>query len=220
MVAVHEKLFSIKFFAFTPGWDKEKPWAKFILRCILNHKEANTNVKTDEPSNGYPNNDTNFKNEERISVVDRSEQESSNGEPNDEDMITSQRRCFRIMCILLIHNDFSFIPIFGYLAIILLTFSFMAAMPAIKVLSQIIEDIELLLKTEASSLPKRKIIEGEEREQAYVWDVHAASASIAMQDFADDFLVFLELVIMAHDMNIGVFSPVFFKDPELDLDMT
>ncbi|KAF7937613.1 uncharacterized protein EAE98_001927 [Botrytis deweyae] len=140
MVAVHEKLFSIKFFAFTPGWDKEKPWAKFILRCILNHKEANTNVKTDEPSNGYPNNDTNFKNEEGISVVDRSEQESSN--------------------------------------------------------------------------------EGEEREQAYVWDVHAASASIAMQDFADDFLVFLELVIMAHDMNIGVFSPVFFKDPELDLDMT
>ncbi|KAF7856186.1 uncharacterized protein EAF02_011445 [Botrytis sinoallii] len=122
MVAVHEKLFSIKFFAFAPGWDKEKPWAKFILRCILNHKEANTNVETDEPSNGYPNNDTNFKNEERISVVDRSEQESSN--------------------------------------------------------------------------------EGEEREQANVWDVHAASASTAMQDFADDFLVFLELVIIAHDMNI------------------
>ncbi|TGO16490.1 hypothetical protein BTUL_0027g00190 [Botrytis tulipae] len=62
-----------------------------LFGCILNHKEANTDVETDEPFNGYPNNGIAFKNEKRISVVDRSERKSLNSGPNNEDMITSQR---------------------------------------------------------------------------------------------------------------------------------
>lgn len=41
-----------------------------------------------------------------------------------------------------------------------------------------------------------------------------------MQDFADDLSIFLKLIIMANDMNMGVLSSVIFEDPELDVDMT
>ncbi|KAF5873867.1 uncharacterized protein Bfra_005334 [Botrytis fragariae] len=51
------------------GNTSQQSWHMLLDRqlfgCILNHKESNTDVETDEPSN----------NEERISVVDRSERE-------------------------------------------------------------------------------------------------------------------------------------------------
>ncbi|TGO40829.1 hypothetical protein BHYA_0031g00510 [Botrytis hyacinthi] len=177
MVAVHEKLFSIKFSAFPPGWNEEKPWAKFILRCILNHKEANTEVGTDEPSSGYPNNDTNFKNEERFSVVDLSEQESS----NDIELLFENAATLAIVSVTAVIFRESFC-------------------------------LSIIISEEKDNRRRRKRANN-------VWDFHAVFAGTAMQDFADDFSVFLELVIMAYDINIGVFSPVIFKDPELDLDM-
>ncbi|KAF5873868.1 uncharacterized protein Bfra_005335 [Botrytis fragariae] len=106
----------------------------------------------------------------------------------------------------------------------------MAAMSTIKFLGQKIafqnspsakmsRILSLHLETKVSSFTKEKGHRRTKTRTKNVWADPAVSAITAKQDFADEFSVFLELVTMTHGrghVKIGVFSPVIFKDPDLD----